>query len=1030
MPLKLDIKKQLSARSDRVKSVDFHPTEPWVLAGLYSGTVMIWDYNTQALVRQMEVSNLPIRCCKFVLRRQWIIAGCDDMTVKILNYNTLEKIKSLEGHTDYLRYIAVHPTMPLVLTSSDDMTIRMWDWEKNWTCVATYEGHSHYVMMTQWNPKDNSSFASASLDRSIKIWGISGGTNAHFTLNGHQRGVNCLDYAQSGEKPYLVSGSDDKTVRVWDYQTKQCVHVLEGHSANVSSVVFHPQLPIILTGSEDGICKVWHSTTYRLETSLNYMLDRLWSIAVLKGSNSVALGYDEGTVVVKLGSDEPVVSYCGGKLIWAKGVDIQTVNLRQIDESNLKELTDGDTVPNLPVKDMGACELFPQTLSHHPSGRMFSVCGDGEFVIYTSQALRNKSFGQAVGFAWSPEGHYATREANGKIVVYHSFKEAFSFRPDFPIDDIHSGELLAVRGPEFVVFYDWNEYRVVRRIDVVASNVYWSESGKFVAISTLDNSVFVLSFDKEAVVAASAGGADPEEGIEIAFDLHNEINETVRSGVWVSDSCFVFINEKLKLNTLVGGQVEVVSHLDHPLTVLGFLPEHGRVYCCDKSLNVCSFELDLNLVKYKSAVASNDLSAAEELFGLISESHHTKLARFLENQGYRAEAFEITKDPEHKFDLALSIGKLDVASNLVDAMPAIDKVSIAAKRRLIGDKAIEVGDINLAQDSYIAGGDSSSLLLIASCTGDAKLLIKVVELAQAENKVNVEVMARTLLGDVKGCVHALLKANKKAEAVLFARTYCPSMLETAFPIWKAELDKINPQLARAVANPLTNSELFQGLSDSIKAEQVLNQVNMGSGSKYSSARQVLDLDLVSEINQGGEAGLMRKIKAFTGSEGKPISIPVKESLEHISPRKEVTLPVSPKRQIAEPKPASPKMNVESPKAKEPSPRFHSPSSSVRGETPVSEPIRSVSPPERAPVTSRPLPTPPSMPTRLGASTTLPAPPTALRGPPPMPSRVLPGPPTSIHRPPEDQVARPTPESQVHNPQRAPESTHDEVDDLM
>jgi len=49
MPLRLDIKKKLSARSDRVKSVDFHPTEPWVLSGLYSGNVFIWDYNTQAL---------------------------------------------------------------------------------------------------------------------------------------------------------------------------------------------------------------------------------------------------------------------------------------------------------------------------------------------------------------------------------------------------------------------------------------------------------------------------------------------------------------------------------------------------------------------------------------------------------------------------------------------------------------------------------------------------------------------------------------------------------------------------------------------------------------------------------------------------------------------------------------------------------------------------------------------------------------------------------------------------------------------
>jgi coatomer subunit beta' len=37
MPLKLDIKRKLSARSDRVKSVDIHPSEPWMLVSLYNG---------------------------------------------------------------------------------------------------------------------------------------------------------------------------------------------------------------------------------------------------------------------------------------------------------------------------------------------------------------------------------------------------------------------------------------------------------------------------------------------------------------------------------------------------------------------------------------------------------------------------------------------------------------------------------------------------------------------------------------------------------------------------------------------------------------------------------------------------------------------------------------------------------------------------------------------------------------------------------------------------------------------------------
>jgi len=47
MPLRLEIKKELSSRSDRVKSVDIHTADrPWVLCGLYNGNVFIWDYST------------------------------------------------------------------------------------------------------------------------------------------------------------------------------------------------------------------------------------------------------------------------------------------------------------------------------------------------------------------------------------------------------------------------------------------------------------------------------------------------------------------------------------------------------------------------------------------------------------------------------------------------------------------------------------------------------------------------------------------------------------------------------------------------------------------------------------------------------------------------------------------------------------------------------------------------------------------------------------------------------------------------
>lgn len=55
------------------------------------------------------------------------------------------------------------------VSSLDDMLIKLWDWDRKWACTQVFEGHTHYVMQIVINPKDNNQFASASLDRTIKV---------------------------------------------------------------------------------------------------------------------------------------------------------------------------------------------------------------------------------------------------------------------------------------------------------------------------------------------------------------------------------------------------------------------------------------------------------------------------------------------------------------------------------------------------------------------------------------------------------------------------------------------------------------------------------------------------------------------------------------------------------------------------------------------------------------------------------------------------------------------------------------------
>jgi coatomer subunit beta' len=131
------------------------------------------------------------------------------------------------------------------------------------------------------------------------------------------------------------------------------LQTLKGHTSNVSSVAFHPELPIILTGSEDGTVKIWHATTYRLETSISYGMEHVWAIGVTRGINAVAAGHDEGVVLINMGNEEPVVSMDGsGRIIFAQHNDIQTAVIKALGADYT--VVDGERLP-LPVKVRSAC---------------------------------------------------------------------------------------------------------------------------------------------------------------------------------------------------------------------------------------------------------------------------------------------------------------------------------------------------------------------------------------------------------------------------------------------------------------------------------------------------------------------------------------------------------------------------------------------------------------------------------------------------------------------------------------------------
>lgn len=448
---------------------------------------------------------------------------------------------------------------------------------------------------------------------------------------------------------------------------------------------------------------------------------------------------------------------------------------------------DGEPVP-ISEKELGAVELFPQNVLHNANGRFVAICGDNEFVIYTSQALRNKSFGTALDFVWSSGGigDYAVRESTSRVKIFRNFKETSAFKPAVSADGLSGGAMLCVRSADAICFYEWETARMLRRIEVAAHSITWNDSGELVAI-TSDDAFFVLKFNREEAAAANPDTIG-EEGIESAFELQHEVSDKVQGGVWVGD-CYVYTNAANRLNYYVGGEVITMAHLDRRMYVLGYLAKEGRVFLMDKAGAITSFGLCLAVLEYQTLVVRRDFAAANRILPEVPREYLNAIAKFLEGQGFKEQALAVASDPDIKFDLAIQLGKLDMAQTLLKSFGAVagaasadaDSAELQVKWKQLLDLALATSNLELAEECALAANDLGALLLIFTAVGDQSGLLRLGGLAEEKGKDNIAFLAYHAAGSVDGCARVLEASGQSLEAEVYSTVYAGAEAKSLKP---------------------------------------------------------------------------------------------------------------------------------------------------------------------------------------------------------------------------------------------------------
>ncbi|MFZ0548063.1 MAG: protein kinase, partial [Candidatus Promineifilaceae bacterium] len=185
-----------------------------------------------------------------------ILAAGSGIGVWLYDIANLEPITLLEGHIAPVRAVAWSPDGHLLASASDDSSIKIWDVDSNQE-IHMLTGHHGSVKTVVWSP-DGHYLASGGEDNLVYIWDVES-EEAIIALEGHGGPIRMVSWPH-GDSDRIATASEDGTAVVWDVGSGEPVLSLP-HETIVEGVLWSADDAHLYTGADDGMVRVWESST-------------------------------------------------------------------------------------------------------------------------------------------------------------------------------------------------------------------------------------------------------------------------------------------------------------------------------------------------------------------------------------------------------------------------------------------------------------------------------------------------------------------------------------------------------------------------------------------------------------------------------------------------------------------------------------------------------------------------------------------------------------------------------------------------
>jgi WD40 repeat protein len=241
-----NIKKEFSDNNCLLKA--FAIRDDLVKKRTWTTTPVVFKPTQRVFGHALRVNSIAFtRDAKLMATASWKII--------ISDLGTGEEVQTLMGHSvsEYVYSVTFSHNNKLLASASSDRTIKIWDVETGEELMSL-SGHKQSINSVLFNNNDTM-LASASSDGTIKLWDVQKGQLIK-TLQSDKNGVNTIAFSPDGK--YLAAGGWAMTIMMWNVQQKKKVRTFQGHEYCVNGLAFSPDGKTLASASWDKTIKLWN----------------------------------------------------------------------------------------------------------------------------------------------------------------------------------------------------------------------------------------------------------------------------------------------------------------------------------------------------------------------------------------------------------------------------------------------------------------------------------------------------------------------------------------------------------------------------------------------------------------------------------------------------------------------------------------------------------------------------------------------------------------------------------------------------